>query len=150
MSDNDTGETSRFKIKPIEPVTNVEGTTNTGDNSQNDESQTLFTAAAQKADKHKKKKKKRKIETSPASSPSDLGNSSSSKESVEEGNSTKTTDFKSYLNLRVTNGSFLVKWQIMSITSLSALSQKRIFKKIFRYYSSSLRMSGASKSWTIL
>ena len=37
----------------------------------------------------------------------------------------KATDFKSYLNLRVINGNFLVKWQIMSITILSALFQKR-------------------------
>ena len=52
MSDSDTGETSRFKIKYIEPVTNVEDTTKSGDNSQNasnsqnDYNQTLFTAAA--------------------------------------------------------------------------------------------------------
>ena len=39
MSDGDTGETSRFKIKCIEPVTNVEGTTNSGDNSHNDDNQ---------------------------------------------------------------------------------------------------------------
>ena len=38
----------------------------------------------------------------------------------------KVTDFKLYLNLRITNGSFLVKWQIMSITSLSVLFQKRM------------------------
>ena len=59
MSDGDTGETSRFKIKHTEPVINVEGTTNSGDNSQNvnnsqnGDNQTLLTAAAQKADKHK-------------------------------------------------------------------------------------------------
>ena len=35
MSDSDTGETSRFKIKHIEPVTNVEDTANSGDNNQN-------------------------------------------------------------------------------------------------------------------
>ena len=59
MSNSDTEEISRFKIKHIEPVTNVEGTTNSRDNShnasnsQNDDNQILFTAAAQKADKHK-------------------------------------------------------------------------------------------------
>ena len=59
MSNSDTEEISRFKIKHIEPVTNVEGTTNSCDNShnasnsQNDDNQILFTAAAQKADKHK-------------------------------------------------------------------------------------------------
>ena len=52
MSDSDTGETSRFKIKHIDPVTNVQDTTKSGDNSQNasnsqnDYNQTLFTAAA--------------------------------------------------------------------------------------------------------
>ena len=56
MSDSETGETSRFKIKYTEPVKNVEGTTNSGDNSQNvsnsqnDNNLTLFTAAVQKAD----------------------------------------------------------------------------------------------------
>ena len=45
MSDSDTGQTSRFKIKHIEPVTNVEGTTNSGNNSQNDDNQTLFATA---------------------------------------------------------------------------------------------------------
>ena len=34
MSDSDTGETSRFKIKQIEPV---RGTTNSGNNSQDDD-----------------------------------------------------------------------------------------------------------------
>ena len=38
----------------------------------------------------------------------------------------KATDFKLNLNLRVTNESFLVKWQIMSITRLSVLFQKRM------------------------
>ena len=38
----------------------------------------------------------------------------------------KATDFKSYPNLRVTNGNFLVKWQIMPITSFSALFKKRM------------------------
>ena len=38
----------------------------------------------------------------------------------------KATDLKLYLNLSVTNGSFLVKWQIMSITNLSVLFQKRM------------------------
>ena len=100
MSDSDTEETSRFKIKHIEPVSNVEGTTNSGDNSQNvsnsqnDDNQTLLTAAAQKVDKHKKRKNKRKKEPSPESSSSDLGNSSSSEESVEEGNSTKSRRFQ--------------------------------------------------------
>ena len=35
MSNSDTEEISRFKIKHIEPVTNVEGTTNGPDNSHN-------------------------------------------------------------------------------------------------------------------
>ena len=59
MSDSETGETSRFKIKYTEPVKNVEGTTNSGDNSQNvsnsqnDDIQTLLLAATQNADKQK-------------------------------------------------------------------------------------------------
>ena len=66
MSESDTGETFRFKIKHIEPVTNVEGTTNISDNShnasnnQNGDNQTMFTAAGEKADKHKKRKNKSK------------------------------------------------------------------------------------------
>ena len=50
MSNSDTEETSRFKIKHIEPVRNVEGNTKFGDNSQNasnsqdDDNQALFTA----------------------------------------------------------------------------------------------------------
>ena len=60
MSDSDTGETSRFKIKRTEPVRNVEGTTNSGNNSHNDDNQIPLTAAAQKAGKHKKIKNKRK------------------------------------------------------------------------------------------
>ena len=125
MSDSDTGETSRFKIKHIEPGKNVADNTNSRDNSQNasnsqnDDNQTLFTAAAQKVYKHKKRKNKRQRESSPESSSSDSG------ESVEEGNSTES-HFKLYLNLRVTNGSFLVKRQIMSVTSLIILFQKRM------------------------
>ena len=59
MSDSETGETSRFKIKHTEPVKNVEGPTNSGDNSQNvsnsqnDDIQTLLVAATQNADKQK-------------------------------------------------------------------------------------------------
>ena len=100
MSDSDTGEISRFKIKHIEPVTKVEGTTNSNDNSQNvsnsqnDDNQTLLTAAAQNADKLKKRKNKRKTEQSPESSSSDSENSSSSEESFEEGNSTKSHRFQ--------------------------------------------------------
>ena len=48
----------------------------------------------------------------------------------------KATDFKLSLNLGATNGSFLMKCQIMSITSLSVLFP--------------LRMSEVSKNWTIL
>ena len=100
MSGSDTGERSRFKIKHSEPVTNIEGTTNIVDNSQNvsssqnDDNQTLFTAAAQKVDKHKKRKNKSKREPSPESSSSDSGNFSSSEESVEECNSTKSHKFQ--------------------------------------------------------
>ena len=60
MSDSDTGETSRLKIKHTEPVANVEDTTNSGDNSQNasnsqdDYNQILFTVATQKEKKIKK------------------------------------------------------------------------------------------------
>ena len=63
MSDSDTGETSRLKIKHTEPVANVEDTTNSGDNSQNASNsqdaynQILFTVATQKVGKHKKRKK---------------------------------------------------------------------------------------------
>ena len=79
MSESDTGETSRLKIKHIELITNIEGTTNSGDNSQDasnshsDDNQTLLNAAAQKTDKNKKRKKhknrrnKRKRETPPES-----------------------------------------------------------------------------------
>ena len=62
MSDSDTGETSRFKLKHTEPVANAEDTANSGDNSQNasnsqnNDNQTLFTAAAQKLGKQKEKK----------------------------------------------------------------------------------------------
>ena len=41
----------------------------------------------------------------------------------------KATDFKLSLNLRVTNGSFLENWQVMSITSLSVLFQKKDVKE---------------------
>ena len=94
MSDSDTGEASRFKIKPTESVANVEGTTNNGDNSQNpsssqnDDNQILFTASLQKADKYRKKKK-----------------TNQSRKVI----LLKATDFKSYPNLRVTNESSLVK-----------------------------------------
>ena len=43
-----------------------------------------------------------------------------------------------------------MKWQIMPIASLNPLFQKRMQKRIFSYYSTSLRMSGVSKNWTIL
>ena len=100
MSDSDTGETSRFKMKHIEPVTNAEDTATRDDNSQNasnshtDNNQTLFTASAQKVDKHKKRKNKRKREPSPESLSSVSGNSFFSGESVEEGNSTKSQRFQ--------------------------------------------------------
>ena len=77
MSESDTGETSRVKIKHIELITNIEGTTNSGDNSQDASNShsddTLLNAAAQKTDKNKKRKKhknrrnKRKRETPPES-----------------------------------------------------------------------------------
>ena len=134
MSDSNNGETSRFKIKHIEPVTDVEDTTNSGDNSQNasnsqnDDNQTLFTAAAQKVGKHNTKREKIK----------ERGNHHQNLRHLIQGilplqnNQSrkvvllKATDFKLCLNLRVTNGSFLVKWQIMSIISLSILFQKRM------------------------
>ena len=61
----------------------------------------------------------------------------------------KATDFRLSLNLSVTNGNFLVKWQIMSITSFRALCQKRRYNRIFSNYSLSLRISGVLKNWTI-
>ena len=100
MSDSDTGETSRFKMKHIEPVTNAEDTATRGNNSQNasnsqiDNNQTLFTTSAQKVDKHKMRKNKRKREPSPESSSSISRNSFFSGESVEEGNSTKSQRFQ--------------------------------------------------------
>ena len=52
----------------------------------------------------------------------------------------KATDFKLSLNLRVTNGSFLENWQVMSITSLSVLCKResshttaRPYQKIGRF-----------------
>ena len=131
MPDSDTGETFYFKIKHTEAVTNVEDTTNSSDNSQNasnshnNDYQTLLTAAAQKVGKYDKRKNKRKREPSPESSSSGSGNFSSS-EGSREFILVKVTDFKLYLKLRVTNGRFLVKWQIMSITSLTILFQKRM------------------------
>ena len=131
MSDSDTGETFYFKIKHTEAVTNVEDTTNRSDNSQNasnsqnNDDQTLLTTAAQKVDKCDKRKNKRKREPSPESSSSDSGNSSSSEES-RNAILLKVTDFKLYLKLRVTNGRFLVKWQIRSTTSLTILFQKKM------------------------
>lgn len=67
--------------------------------------------------------------------------------SVEEA---KATDFKLYLNLKVKNWSFMVKWQVMSIASLSVLFQKWMQKRIFSYYSQSLRIPGESLNCTIL
>ena len=127
MSDSDTEETSHFKIKHIEPVTNVEGTTNSGDNSQNvsnnqvDDNQTLFTAAVQKADKHKKRKNKGRENHHQNYRHEIQGIFPLQGNQLRKVILLKATDFKSYLNLRVTNGSFMVKWQIMSITSLSVL-----------------------------
>ena len=132
MSDSDTGETSRFKIKRTEPVTNVEGTTNSGDNSHNDYNQTPLTAVAQKADKHKKRKNKRKREPSPESLSSNSENSSYSEDSVEEASSTKshrckiTSQFASLCDSLRVFGNFLVKWEIMSIIGLSFLFQKKM------------------------
>ena len=62
MSDSDTGETSRFKMKHIEPVTNAEDTATRGNNSQNasnsyiDNNQTLFTASHKKLTNTKREK----------------------------------------------------------------------------------------------
>ena len=67
--------------------------------------------------------------------------------SVEEA---KATDFKLYLNLKVKNWSFMVKWQVMSVTSLSILFQKWMQKRIFSYYSQSLRIPRESLNRTIL
>ena len=70
LSESNTEETSRSKIKHIEPIANVDGTTNRGNNSQdasynhNDYNQTVFTSAAQETDKHKKRRNKGKRETS--------------------------------------------------------------------------------------
>ena len=100
MSDCDTGETSCFKIKLIEPIANVEGATNSGKNSQdtsnshNSDNQTPFTAAAQKTSQHKKRNNERKRETSSETPSSDSENYSSSEDSVEEGNSTKSHRFQ--------------------------------------------------------
>ena len=126
MSDSNNGETSRFKIKHIEPVTDVEDTTNSSDNSQNasnsqnDDNQTLFTAAAQKVGKHNTKREKIK----------ERGNHHQNLRHLIQGilplQKNQLYQIKLYLELRVTNESFLVKWQIMSITSLSILFQKRM------------------------
>ena len=65
----------------------------------------------------KKRKNKRSIEPSLDSSPSDSEYSSFS-----GGISTSQNQkFQINLNLRVTNESFLLKWQIMSITDLYVL-----------------------------
>ena len=130
MSDSDTGEISRFKIKHIEPVTNVEGTTNSSDNSQNvnnsqnDDNQTLSLLQHKKLRNTKREKIRENYHQNHRHQVQGilpLQRNQSRKVIL-----LKATDFKSYLNLRVTNGSFLVKWQIMSITSLSALFQKRM------------------------
>ena len=145
MSGSDTGETSRFKTKHIEPVTNIEDTTNSGDNSQNGDNQTLFTAAVEKADKHKKRKSKRKRELSPESSSSDSRNSSFSEESAKEGNSTKSHRFQ------IISKSQNHKWELpgeiadyVNYQFESFIPEKDVEEN------QSLRMSGASKGWTIL
>ena len=100
MSDSDTGETSRFKIKQL---------------SQSQMLRVLPTAAItakmlvtaimmitrpcsllqhKKLTNIKREKNKRKRETSPESSSSDSGNSSSSEDSVEVGNPTKSHRFQ--------------------------------------------------------
>ena len=113
MSDSDTGEASCFKIKHIEPVTNVEGTTNSGDNSQNlsnsqdDDNQTLFTAAVQKADKNKKEKIKGKENHHQNHRHQIQGILPLQRNQSRKVILLKVTDFKSYLNLRATNESFL-------------------------------------------
>ena len=114
MSYSDTGETSRFKTKHIEPVINVEGTTSSGDNSQNDDNQTLFIAAAQKADKHKKKKKKGRENHHQNLRHQIQGILTLQKNQLRKVVLLKAIDFKSYLNLRVINESFLMKWQRLS------------------------------------
>ena len=104
MSDGDTGETSRFKIKHIEPVTNVEGTANSGDNSQNasnshnDDNRTLRKIKREKIkgrEKHHQNFRHRIQGILP------LQRIQSRKVILQ-----KATDFKLYLNLRVTNESF--------------------------------------------
>ena len=62
----------------------------------------------------------------------------------------KAKDSKYSLNLRVTNRSPLVKQQIILITILNALLQKRMYKRIFSYYSPSVQMSGVPTNVTIL
>ena len=94
MSDSNTGETSRFKVRHIEGATNSGANSQDASNSHNDDNQTSFTAAVQKSDKHKKRKDKRKRETSPESSSLDSKKSSSSEDSVEECNSTKSHRFQ--------------------------------------------------------
>ena len=144
---SDTREKSRFKIKHTEPSTNVEGTTNSGDNSQDDsnsrnnDNQTLFTAAAQKKNRQSQKEKKQKESRNIIRTFLMI----QSRKVI----LLKATDFRLSLNLSVTNGNFLVKWQIMSITSFRALCQKRRYNRIFSNYSLSLRISGVLKNWTI-
>ena len=122
MSDSDTGETSHFKIKHIEPVTNVEDTTNSGDNSQNDDSSLLQykKLTNTEIEKIKGRENHHQNHRHQIQGILPLQRNQSRKVIL-----LKATDFKSYLNLRVINGNFLVKWQIMSITILSALFQKR-------------------------
>ena len=62
-----------------------------------------------KADKDKKRKNNRMTEISLESSSSHSENSSSSDDSFEDDNSNKSHKFQLSLNLRGTNGSFLVK-----------------------------------------
>ena len=116
MSDSDTGETSRFKMKHIEPVTNAEDTATRGNNSQNasnsqiDNNQTLFTASAQKVDKHKREKIKGRGNNHQNLRHRFQGILSFQENQWRKVILLKAKDFKLYLKLRVTNGSFLVKW----------------------------------------
>ena len=132
MSDSDTGETSRFKMKHIEPVTNAEDIATIGNNSQNssnsqiDYNQTLFTASAQKVDKHKREKIKGRRNHHQNLCHRFQGILSFQENQWRKVILLKAKDFKLYLKLSVTNESFLVKCQIMSITSLNILFQKRM------------------------
>ena len=131
LSDSNTEETSRSKIKHIKPIANVGGTTNSGNNSHDasyshkDYNQTVFTFAAQETDKHKKRRNKGKREISLESFSSDSENSSSLKDSVEKGNSTKSHRFQIISKPESKKWEFHSEIVVISVTSLSVSFQKR-------------------------